>query len=565
MPLRPAAAPPGAPASPVTPALPPALPVEREAPAGGDVVSSAALGELDFAAAGTLTAEMGGFGADMWANTDRAMVERLLPGLPVSTTSPALQKLAQRLLLSAAAPPAGAGSGPSLLGLRLERLIAAGQFEQAGQLAALADGPSKDDALLLARAKIALAAGELKSACDLAAAQVRASSATFWLKLSGFCHILNGDEAAAQLAASLVGEQDPEDTGYQDLLSALISKSGKLPPKLAKLDIVQLAMIRFASLPLPDKINEDASPAKLNLMARMPGASVQQRLPAAERAEAFGAITAEEVAQLYSEMPFTVEQRAKARDLAPKLPASQANALMFQSVRAQDAPASLALALSAAWSLARANNTFATVARVNLTPVRDLVPAPEMIGIAAEAGRALLAAGDPGAASRWYELARGLSASGANPVAAQAANSLWPLLRLAQPAEIMPDDPAQITAWLAHLPPEKKTRHGLILLSALSALGLAAPESEWVAMTENTSDAKAAPMPPAAVLHLLMEASQSGRTGQTVLLGLICLGPDGAGLGDPFLLGLSVRALNSVGLASEARALALEAALNAGI
>ena len=39
-------------------------------------------------------------------------------------------------------------------------------------------------------------------------------------------------------------------------------------------------------------------------------------------------------------------------------------------------------------------------------------------------------------------------------------------------------------------------------------------------------------MPPAALLHLLMEASQSGRTGQTVLLSLACLGENGAGLAD---------------------------------
>ena len=72
-------------------------------------------------------------------------------------------------------------------------------------------------------------------------------------------------------------------------------------------------------------------------------------------------------------------------------------------------------------------------------------------------------------------------------------------------------------------------------------------------------------MPPAALLHLLMEASQSGRTGQTVLLSLACLGENGAGLADPLLLGITIRALNTVGLQTEARALALEAALLTGI
>ncbi len=562
MPLRPPVMPP----SELTPA-PPLPPAAEEYPAEteGDGISTGALGSLDFAAVGLLTPENGGFGPETWRGADRALVERLLPKLPVTTRSPALQKLVQRLLLSAAEPPQGTSSGASFIGLRLGRLIEAGQFELAGQMAALAGGPSKDEALLQARAEIALASGEFKTACDMAAAQVRTSGAIFWLKLSGFCHILNGNEAAAQLSASLIAEQDADDTGYQNLLTALISKSGKLPEKLPRLDILQLAMIRFASLPLPAKIDGHSSAAVLKLMARMPGASVEQRLPAAERAEAAGAIGPEEVAQLYSEAPFSVEDRASAPELVKKLPAAQANALMFQSVRGQDAPASLSLALSAAWSLARASNSFATVSRVNLTPIRDLVPAPEMIEISADAGRALLVAGDPAAASRWYDRARALSAPGNNPSAPRAANNLFPLLLLAHPVEGMPDDPVQITKWLAQLSPEEKNRKGPILLSALSALGMATPESEWVNMIQDSGKSEAVSVPPSALLHLLFEASQSGRVGQTVLLSLICLGENGEGLTDPFLLGITVRALNTVGLQAEARALALDAALLAGI
>ncbi len=545
----------------------PLPPVTEEYPAEteNDGISTGALGQLDFASVGILTADSGGFGPQTWQGADRALVERLLPKLPVTTHSPTLQKLMRRLLLSTAEPPQGTSTGASFIGLRLERLIKAGHFEQAAQMSALAGGPTRDEALLQARAEIALASNEFKQACDMAAAQVRASEAVFWLKLTGFCQIINGDEAATQLTASLVAEQEPDDTGYQRLLAALISKSGRLPENLPHLDILQLAMIRFASLPLPEKIDDHAAPAVLKLMARMPGASVQQRLPAAERAEAAGAIGPQEVAQLYSEMPFTVEDRAGAAELATTLPPAQANALLFQSVRGQDSTAGLTLALSAAWRLARASNSFATVSRVNLTPIRDLVPAPEMIEIAAEAGRALLLAGDPLAATRWYDLARALSIPGNNPAATRAKNDLWPLLRLAQPVAGIPEDPLEITAWLAQLSPEDKTRKGPILLSAMSALDMATPESEWVAMAQDTKKTDAAAMPPAALLHLLMEASQSGRVGQTVLLSLACLGENGAGLTDPLLLGITVRALNTVGLQTEARALALEAALQAGI
>lgn len=564
VPLRPPAA-----AAPIVPAAPTENRYPAEAIINGvdatNGVSTGVLGELDFGAVGLLTSQNGGFGPEMWRGANRAFVERLLATLPVTTPSPTLQKLTQRLLLSAAEPPLGATSnGPSFLGLRLDRLIEAGQFDSAGQMAALA-GQTRDDALLHARARLALASNDIKFACEMAAEQVKTSTAAFWLKLAGFCHILNGDDAAAQLSASLAAETDPGDVGYQSLLTALISKSGKLPKSLPSLDILHLAMIRFASLPLPAQMSDDMSAGEYKLMGRMPGAPVEQRLPAAERAEAAGAIGPEEVLQLYAELAFSVEDRANARDLAPKLSAAKANALMFQSVRSQDSPASLSLALSAALSLARASNSFATVARVNLTPIRDLVPAPETIEVASLMGRALLAAGDPVAARRWYDLARTLSLPGNNPGATRAANELWPLLRLAQPPEAVADDPAEISAWLARLTPEEKAKKGPLLLSALAALGHATPEAEWINLSEQPETSDPVTMPPTAVLHLLMQASQSGRVGQTVLLSLVCLGEQGKGLSHPFLLGLTVRALQAVGLPNEARALALEAALLAGI
>ena len=534
-------------------------------PAPTDGISSSALGEPDFAGAGLLTEENGGFGQQMWLGADRAFVERLLLKIPVTTSSPALQKLTRRLLLSAADAPQGEAQARSFLGLRLSLLIAAGQFDLAAQLAALGGEPTRDEGVLEARAWLALIANEIKTACDMAAATVKTSSALFWLKLSGFCHVINGDEAAANLSAAMVAEQDPDDNGYQSLLTALINKSGKLPKLTTRPDSLQLAMIRFASLPLPAKPADDATAAELNMMARMPALAAELRLPAAERAEAVGSISPEELVHLYSEVPFSVDERARARDIVGKLSAAKANALLYQSVRQQDSPASLALALSTALSQARNTGSFASIARANLTPLRDLVPMPDMIENAALFGRALLAAGDAVAAARWHELARALSQPGNNPAAAKAAYDLWPLLRLSQPPEIRPDDPAELSTWLAQLKPEEKASKGAVLLSALAALGHATQGAEWIQLMGDLDHQPPVTMPPAALLHLLMETSLTGNQGQTVLLGLACLGEKAEGLANPFILGMVVRALKTAGLQAEARALALDAALLAGV
>ena len=62
-------------------------PVAATPPPGGTGVQIDSLQTIDSDTAGTLTAEQGGFGADMWKGTERAIVERLLPQLPVSTSS----------------------------------------------------------------------------------------------------------------------------------------------------------------------------------------------------------------------------------------------------------------------------------------------------------------------------------------------------------------------------------------------------------------------------------------------------------------------------------------------
>lgn len=543
----------------------PPAPVSPDAPeAANDGIRVDSLGEMDFSNAGLLTRDNSGFGSDMWRGAEGALVARLLPQLPAATPSVVLQTLYRRLLLSAADIPAGWTSKTSLLAMRLERLMSAGQFETARQLAALAGDATRDEAILQTRADGALAENDLPAACAMANNAIRTSTAVYWLKLSGFCHILNGNEEAAQLAAAMAAEQAPDDPGYQNLLTALISKSSKAPAELPHPDILQIAMLRFASMTPPANIHAGASPAVLKLIADTQSAPLEQRLRAAERAEIYGAIAPEKLAALYGETPFSVQERANAQTIAAKLKGPRANALMYQSVRGQDDPANQAKALALAFSLARASDSLAAVARINLTPARDLVPAPEQIGSAADIGRALMAAGDPAAASRWYELARALSSSG-DANAASAASALWPLVRLSLSADAMPEDSGALQGWLMQLPPEEKARKGELLLAAMSGLGLATPDSAWYELAVAQQKAAAQETPSMATLHLLRASAQSGKIGQTILLCLIAAGKDAEGLAQPMLLQTLLQALTQLGLHNEARALAVEAALRAGI
>src|SRR5690348_7454700 len=81
----------------------PASPAE---PAAGDNISATPLAPMDAAWTGILGPADGALPRNMWAGTPRAKVAAALPLLQ-PTTSPELQDLARRLLLSDAVAPAG--------------------------------------------------------------------------------------------------------------------------------------------------------------------------------------------------------------------------------------------------------------------------------------------------------------------------------------------------------------------------------------------------------------------------------------------------------------------------
>ena len=73
------------------------------------------------------------------------------------------------------------------------------------------------------------------------------------------------------------------------------------------------------------------------------------------------------------------------------------------------------------------------------------------------------------------------------------------------------------------------------------------------------------PLPGAAFLYALEDASEARRLGETVALALIVLGEAGPAESHDLALGAVLSGLTRVGLEREARALAIEAALANGI
>ncbi|MEI9986232.1 MAG: hypothetical protein WDN69_25510 [Aliidongia sp.] len=150
-------------------------------------------------AVGVLGPNNHGFPDTMWQGASRATVLALLPKIG-STTSPALQDLAYRLLATSAAPPAGPGDG-SLIGLRAERLTnALGRADTA--LALLQGLPPAQRGEDLAKVSVDLAflSADQNGACAQIRARDRAWKGPYWDQGQITCQALDATARAPSSA-----------------------------------------------------------------------------------------------------------------------------------------------------------------------------------------------------------------------------------------------------------------------------------------------------------------------------------------------------------------------------
>ena len=102
------------------------------------------------------------------------------------------------------------------------------------------------------------------------------------------------------------------------------------------------------------------------------------------------------------------------------------------------------------------------------------------------------------------------------------------------------------------------------MFSLLEALGQKIPDAFWARLYSGPL-VDPAPAPNIAIWHGMIAAAGGRRLGETVLMVLLAVGGDGIAGASPTVLGSAVASLAALGLDSEARELALEAALAHGL
>ena len=540
------------------------LPVPSAPASAESGIEVGALDAIDPDAAGVLLPGVERFPGDVWSGSRRPRIEALLPRLPVAAPSLVMRRLSMSLLTSPAEPPAGRGEVGALVLSRAGRLTAMGAREAAIALLEAAGPPGGAEAIARIRNDRWLAALDYGAACERVLGKAGPGDG-YWRRVRILCQAHAGLIEAATLGLELLLETDASpDQAFDDTIYAMAGLAEPVVDGRAVPIPLRVAAWRLAQLPIPAEAVAKAAPDLLPAIFGAPEALPGTRLMAAERAEATGALSVESLRDLYREVAFSPEERADALAQVEALEPPLGRSLMLQAIEVQTAPALRAELLWAALFLAEAQGAYGTAARALAHVVRTVPPAPEHVWFSAAAGRASIAAGDKDVAAAWYALASQEAPRDAE--AARAAIRLWPLMLLSREEASLKTAPFE--TWLALRAEEGERAVALAranwLVVLVDALGGRADPEVWDRLL-----AEVRPMPAQAptptLVHGLRMAAEGGQLGETVLMALLLLGDGGPAAAGLATVGPVVSSLVSAGLREGARAVALEAALAAGL
>lgn len=596
----------------------PVLILPTPAPAGEPAPQAPAIDVGDLTAPGVdriglVDAAAGGFSAQLWRGTDLELLKQVLPQLPRLTTSPAQRRLTQNLLLSPGTPPASLTHGGDdtaltasqwLLEMRVSSLAAAGDWTDVQALLELVPADQMTEGLRRLKAEAALVTNHVNGACTQAQAALSATPDIYWQKIQVFCQINMDQSSAAGLGLNLLREQRIDDHAFFWAADVLGGGQPPLPAGFTRMEPLHFAMLRKAAATMPANIAEVQAkitdPATLAWLAVLPApeliavkgdktpetvkrerrrAMEEARILLAERAVAAGTLTAAALRDIY--------RKINIKDPAPS-PLTQitaadprGRALLFQSAALQTVPTARAEVIALALDLVRADHgekgpDLMVMGRVYAALLDEMEPVADHVWFAGTAVRALLAAAtsEKGPAAKaagdkakaWLDLARSMGRTSRE--ATQIAEGLWPLEKLmAGTGDHVSADIVQ--AWTASLPatlpPGVITARREIMLSLLTAVGEPVTVAEWTPLMGGSATQDGARSLAPHLWNGIALAAKDRRAAETAMLSLVALGEGGPGKAAMPSLQHVIESLRAAGRESDARALAIEAALVLGL
>lgn len=532
----------------------------QEVPATADPesVSIGALEPVGGDAAGVLSADNGGFGPDLWHGSGGERLLELIRLAPVGARSPAMHDLMRRLFASAAKPDSDDLPEGAFVAARLAALVRLGAFEEAEQVAELAG----ETAGRPARAALHFWHGETEEACALIGTAVTGQPTREWQRALFLCQVRAGDTRAADLTLALLGDTAGEaDAPYLRLAARLLDYVETAAPVLE--DGPGFAASLAGDVPIGPEDTVDLGPAAALALARREDVAVATRLAAGERAAATGALPPGQLGDLYG-IASDAGAPADAEETENAWPGDTAAAragLFRAALAAADGRRSAEL-LARLWRPAAGSPGFLPLARAAVAQVVAITPNVAYADFAADATRASAAAGRAVSTAVWHRVLADAALEDA-----ALATAWWQLEPLVALATAGRDSRAGWGAgaavrWWNAMPagiePAERAARADRAFMVLDAVGQTIGADGWALFHDAPHDI-AVTLPNIGLRYGMRDAVRAGRTGEAVLLALIVIGKGGPSAANPVVVGSVIRTMRALGLADDARAIAIEA------
>ena len=529
------------------------------------------LDQVGLDTAGVLSPGQGGFGVSMWNGLPRAYIVKMLPLLPVKSPSPIMRNLMHRLLLTRAVAPEGETDGINLVAVRVKLLAALGNFDGVKALLKTIPGRQEGEEVAKIEVEINFLANDNVAACALVANEVLKSDNLYWQKVHSFCLTLAGEYDKAALSISLMRELGEQDEVFFTLIDAMVHKTPVEIETMEDPQPLHLAMMRALKARLPDDVVNTKNPIILRAVAMNPDVAKEIRLEAAERAEISGALPTKSLQQLISSIKFTKEDLSNPLTRADTEFGPTIRALLYHSSLVQSVPIAKAEVIARALKLGHEEGRYGSAVRVFSPVIQQIQPSVDLLWFANDAVRTLLADGAPELAESWIRLMRTRAIS--NAEAQTAIIELMPIARLMgyQGSSLWYQD--ALSNWQRNGGMETGNLNKFAVMVGLyEALEEPVPDHVYqtlVGVSTGLQDDFTWPdMNVWLRLKSILGNLQRGDAhslGDVIVVSMMLLGEEGVGKLPMPVIRDVIRALRTVNLQSEARSLAVEYALAAGL
>ncbi|MDB3955889.1 hypothetical protein N9423_07345 [Alphaproteobacteria bacterium] len=522
----------------------------------------------------------GGLGLGMWEGTDSTFAKTILELLPVNAPSPAMRNLAKRLLLSDAYQPnkeeknglqaispsgkpiVSMGQDATFLPLRFSKLASLGAKKELIELSNLV--PTEDMLGDLAKEAIyaRLLSGETEKVCREVIELAKRTNESYWRKTLIVCQLILGNRDDALLSLELLlAELDSEDK-FSKLIYTLADETNQI--EFDKNSIYFKILIAVLPGEQLNKHRLNLDPSGLSVVAKNINLSWKIRMLAAEKAVLAGSLPSLYLSELATQFKFEDDIFYRAASESKSMEGFMARSLLLQAAALNTSVIERARFLRLLLDNADSDEIFQVYASVIMPILLTIKPRPDLIWFASSATRAAIAGGNYMLASNWLTvLGKTLDL---DYEASGSLLRLLPLIAIAGQTLPVPFSKQQATDVWSGLSDsfsrEDKEKRASRLLVLLSAMGIESREGAWKNIISSSNIFEKENIPATALRYQLRDAARNNRIAEVVSLSLIMLGAEGPSKSGLVALNAVIRSLREIGLESDAREIAIEAAIS---